>query len=772
MVNREVVVRVFSGGDPVPGLTEKDFILYENGKIKPITSCRQLARTLSTDVLPSKSPQKESPVIMTRPGRLFLFLLWWNEESRDWSATWQYFTQHIFRPGDRVILSDGTKVLEIRSPQREKKKLSDFFAHMNTALKQKKLDKSRNMMELEKSIHDFDQSLRSVKLGKVEKSLFADFKMRYRGVLEEYRLARLKAQPRMLNRLATALRAVEAEKWALVFMQNERLPMLHRNSRLFSAPMSQQTAKELGEFIDEFDRKITMATDMAAHARDLRSLFTGANATFHLFLSDAANEVQDTEQVRWTAAFSSWESTFRSISKDTGGQVSNTTRLEEAMRRAAQRRDIFYVLTYKTSAQNEGPPPRLRVKTVKPGLRTVYARRLKAMEIRPLEMTAPEWRDGKLNFKLSGFMRETIASGNLAGDLRILIRAERDEGESIESTKQLRPESEATSVEIALNFPVPGRYLLTVEARDSLGGNQARGYTRVEIASSPRNKPNSSIQFPRKEEMSPQLAVVMDKAATYCRRLKKAAFRFYCSEWVDETTLEKRHASEPTKRVSRHWRYDYQVVGDETIREQRRLIRDGRKRMNVKNVKLNTRIKSRYSVFMPVTLLAVENRDRYHYRLLEAEQIRNRPCAVVDVMPRPMAEKSITHGRVWIDIDDGSVLRIEVNPKGIQGSEALIKAARQMSARLELTASHWYLEKRGGLRFPSLTEFSEAYVFDKLSRTRMRTRVAMEKHGVVKYVQEPYEDRTRKRVELYHLRQQYKDYRFFHVKTRVKVQEQ
>ena len=67
VVNREVVVRVFSGGDPVTGLTEKDFILYENGKRKSITSCRQLARALSTDVLPTKSPRRILP--SSRPHR-------------------------------------------------------------------------------------------------------------------------------------------------------------------------------------------------------------------------------------------------------------------------------------------------------------------------------------------------------------------------------------------------------------------------------------------------------------------------------------------------------------------------------------------------------------------------------------------------------------------------------------------------------------------------------------------------------------------------------
>jgi len=73
----------------------------------------------------------------------------------------------------------------------------------------------------------------------------------------------------------------------------------------------------------------------------------------------------------------------------------------------------------------------------------------------------------------------------------------------------------------------------------------------------------------------------------------------------------------------------------------------------------------------------------------------------------------MARGKVWVDVEDGSALKIVMDPRGVAGSAALEAAAREMSARLDLKAIHLYLEERKGLRFPSSVEFSESYVFDK-----------------------------------------------------------
>lgn len=764
VTNREVVVRVFRGKDPVTGLTEKDFTLYENGRRLPITSLRELHRSLMP--LPAPPQLEVETGVLPRRGRLFLFLLWWNEASHEWPKAWEFFRSHIFRPGDRVIISDGKRTVEIRDLEQQEQKLAEFFVHVNRNLERRKMDKVHLVRELDRSAQELHDSLTGLRMRSAERPLLAEFESRYRGALDEYRLSRLKAQPGLLAGLADQLRSLEAEKWVLVFLQNERVPMVHKQSRLFRAPMSQQTASRLGKFIDECSQRMIMATDMAVHVRDLRSLFTGANATFHLFLSDPQGEILDTDQLRWYGVFSSWESAFRDISRDTGGAIENTTKLAQAMERSARRQDTFYALTYRPAAEIP-TRAKLRVELNRPGLDVVYARRLENREIQPFLISSPQWKDGKLEFSLSGYLRETGSDGNLYGNLSVRVSTTAPDGNSLDFTHTLRPAGDSATVTMKVNFPAPGNYLLNLESRDEIFGQTAHGHIGVQIDPPPPAPTEASASAT--EQMSPQLEVTLEKTADYCRNLKTAAFRFYCTEEVSETELERNRLTRRWDRHTRHWNYDYQVVGEGTIQEQRRLINGKEKGLEKENAVLKTRFHSRYSVFMPVTLLAVENRPKYRYQLVDTDRIRKRPCAVVEVIPRSQAGDTLTQGLAWIDIDNGSVLKIEVYPSGIQGSEALEATARKLGARLELKATHWYLEERRGLRFPSETEFSESYIYEQYPETRMRPVSEAGKWSTRSYMRRSTERVTR-RIEFYHLRHQYSDYRYFEVKSHLEVE--
>ena len=771
VVNREVVVRVFDGGEPVPGLTRADFTLRENGEPTVITSCRQVRRSLA----PAQGvPETAETFTEMKPPRLFLFLLWWNEESNDWPKAWKYFLENIYRPGDRVILAGDRHAVQIPDPEKDRQILAEFFLNIHKEFQKKKQDKVRLTGDLETCARNFHEMLNENARKKngpkiPEWVLLNQFKGNYRGVLDEYRLKRLRAQPKMMHQLAGALRKVDTEKWALVFLQNERLPLVDMQSSLLTVtPMSFQTRQKLSRFIEECDHRIRMANDMAVHVRDLRSMFIGAGATFHLFLSDAKGETLGDDLLHWLPVFSSWESAFRGIAKDTGGDVKNTTKLREALEKAAMRPDIYYVLTYKPK-ETVRKKPRLSIKVSRPGLKVVYARRLRPREIRPLKLWEPVWKEGVLRFNLSDYLRETGKDACIAGDVHIKVSTETLEGKPLEFEKTLRPGDESTQVEMKVNFPEPGDYILTVAARDRMSGNTARNYTRVFIAP-PEPEPEPEMAA---ELMSPELVAVLEKAATYCQKLQRAALRFTCTEVVDEMVLKRNPLKKRVEPEERQWRYDYQVVVDKgEITEQRRLVRAKHKKVNIPDAKLETRFKAHYSVFLPVTLLGKRNHKNYRYTLVETARLKKRNCAIIEVTPRRTGEGPLARGRAWVDVDDGSTLKIEMDPHGVHGSAALEAAASRMSARLDLMVTHWYLEARKGLRFPSSAEFSESYVFDKRVTERKAKGILQNfaLHGESYAVGLPTIESRHRRVEFYRMSQTYRKYRYFEVETRVEVQ--
>ena len=448
----------------------------------------------------------------------------------------------------------------------------------------------------------------------------------------------------------------------------------------------------------------------------------------------------------------------------------NTTRLGDALREAAGREDVYYVLTFKPTPGNDRQR-KLRIEVNRPGWKAVYSRKLQLGELFPLRIQALEWREVGLRISIADFQR-TYGDAGLAGRLRIAVSAGTRGGRPLAFEKEILPAEPAVDVELALNFPAPGRYPVHVEVRDLLTGNGTSADKEVEVLPPPAPLRVQETELP---PMPAELEPVMAKAAEYCRRLKEAAFRFYCLEKVEERVLERNPLNKRLEPVERRWEYDYQITGaGGTINEHRRLVREGTRKVDKKNAALATRFSSHGSVFLPVTLLARENREKYSYRLLGRERVKKSRCFVVEVLPRQPESGSIAHGRVWIDERDGSVLKIEMNPRGVAGVEALEKAAKASLARLLLEVTHTYFVERDGLRFPSTTGFREAYVVEKaMSEQSIGIPYAggTNNAGGMTVVTVPKLEQKRHEVEFYRLRQDYEKYRFFNVESREEIKQ-
>jgi hypothetical protein len=477
VINQEVLVRVFLGGKPVPGLKLEDFVLFENGQKIKINYCRERRRSMAGDEAPATS----GPAAARRE-RLFLFMLWFNEESREWSKAWDYFLKNIYRPGDHIILSDGEQVLEVTAPEKEGEKLVEFFKKTTAGWKRKKMEKTRLVRELENNVAAFRDDL-VISAGKdstFEFQLLADFKRRYRGAMDEYLLPLRRGYPRWLQRLAESLKVVDAEKWVLVFLQNERIPLISRDGRLFrETPMPQEIHVALRQLMEETERQLQLSTDVIGYFSELQPLFTSSDATFHLFLCDAADETLATEHMQWKPVFSSWDETFRQISASTGGHVNDTTRLADAIQEVAAAEDVYYVLTY-LPAEGKEAQRSLKIEVNRPGARIVHSRKLTKGELFPLRIKGLEWQDGKLKIALTDFQRQYGESG-LAGHLRLGVQAQTKGKKTLSGEIEIMPKEAEVTVELALRFSASGRWKLKIEAKDLLSGNRTSAMNAVEI---------------------------------------------------------------------------------------------------------------------------------------------------------------------------------------------------------------------------------------------------------------------------------------------------
>jgi hypothetical protein len=148
-----------------------------------------------------------------------------------------------------------------------------------------------------------------------------------------------------------------------------------------------------------------------------------------------------------------------------------------------------------------------------------------------------------------------------------------------------------------------------------------------------------------------------------------------------------------------------------------------------------TNFNSSYPYLMPLGMLAEENQSKYRYRLLDRNTISRRTLYKVSVEPREegVMIKDSNYGVVWIDEEDGSVYKIQLDPNSLGGLKQLIKLARQKRHRLKVSDIHWYEVQRKGIRFPSRTEINCSFLdWDQVKKMWKRLRSeALEQVGTV-----------------------------------------
>jgi hypothetical protein len=103
-------------------------------------------------------------------------------------------------------------------------------------------------------------------------------------------------------------------------------------------------------------------------------------------------------------------------------------------------------------------------------------------------------------------------------------------------------------------------------------------------------------------------------------------------------------------------------------------------------------------------MLGRENQKKYRYQLLSKEKIGNVETYKLSVDPEKKGVGAINHGVVWVDVKDGSVVKIELNPRSLMGIRTLMANARRKGTKIRVTDTHWYEVKKNRIRFPSKTE--------------------------------------------------------------------
>ncbi len=225
-----------------------------------------------------------------------------------------------------------------------------------------------------------------------------------------------------------------------------------------------------------------------------------------------------------------------------------------------------------------------------------------------------------------------------------------------------------------------------------------------------------------------KLKEILEKTADYCERLKKMALHFVCHENIEENiytykavetvpadqlrsaTALGRVSLRLKKKKSNSYVYDYQMIKKGAKREEKRiLLKENKKEKHEENAELKMqRFMAKYLVYGPIGFLSRSWQSQFNYEIVGTEDIEGRKTLIISAIPKEEREENYYSGKIWVEENDFSILKIEWDPKYIKGYEEEVSSMAGTLKRTLNWAVYYEVEKNG-VRFPSRQLIEEIY---------------------------------------------------------------
>ncbi len=223
------------------------------------------------------------------------------------------------------------------------------------------------------------------------------------------------------------------------------------------------------------------------------------------------------------------------------------------------------------------------------------------------------------------------------------------------------------------------------------------------------------------EAVPPTLDDILEREATYCRRLEMAALDFVCLEDITEKIDQSKDIKlikwltprdRPPTSVKRTFLYDFQFIRkDGRIKETRILLKANGKETNMKDAKLYTaNFVYKNAVLAPVGIFGVRWREAFDYKISGEAAVAGRPCLIVEALPRGLhPEIDFLSGRAFIDKATLDILKIEWSEQKIGNYAAFEERAKRYRMKPRISVTSEFEIEKNGIRFPSRHLIEESY---------------------------------------------------------------
>ncbi len=252
-------------------------------------------------------------------------------------------------------------------------------------------------------------------------------------------------------------------------------------------------------------------------------------------------------------------------------------------------------------------------------------------------------------------------------------------------------------------------------------------------------------------EEYPNLQKILEGCAAYCERLDSVALEFICKEEVKETIYNPYKLLEDSRRAllernrevqamdrndyvyenvkydyfkqeteSNKYVYDYQLIRKDDLKEVRILLKENGKKKNEQNAPLKTkRFFHKFVILGPVGLLSHSSQTFFNFQFVKATKIWGKKCVIIEASPKTNLSNKQLWGRIWVDLENYSVLKIEWDERSMTAYDGVVKQAEAFRARPDLKFTSEYKFEKNGIKFPSKYTVKEHYILPDEYKTGM-----------------------------------------------------
>ncbi len=474
----EVPVRVLRSGEAVKGLTRDDFEVYENGVKQQISGFEIISRKIAGTAKEAALPTASLP---PKP-RLFVLIFDIFDYNDAIGEAIDYFFQTVFQPTDQILVMTENRFLIVEMG----KNPDDLKAEIKETLKQYKKVSINN---LQKAYMDVDEECQRL-LDEISDPAtgyqgtggggdwyqsISRFYEHYSRIWTTYRDRFLVPDLAMFQALLKRIKPVQADKWAICFQQRELFPELKSQGRLERRINEMldfnidPVGQALAELVRRQQRRLheLLAVSKTFPAEQLKNLFLEAGVTFHLILMKVT-KITQSQDLDLQEVAEDYEDCFRNISRSTGGYLTFSNKVLDALKNAAETEDYHYLLAYQSRAPLDERGKNIEVKVRPAGVQVYSLKHFQKLGERAITIAAVQTERMTLKFELKDYTIMATDKGSQGiAEVKVTLYDDRSE-QAFSEAKVLNLREEKTSIVLRLDQLRPGTYFLIIEAWDRI----------------------------------------------------------------------------------------------------------------------------------------------------------------------------------------------------------------------------------------------------------------------------------------------------------------